>query len=129
MAGRALAALLSVPLAGGPGLGSAIDALIYPHGACCCLRAQGRPHHCHCAPPTDNPGSAGARRLACRSQIEEGGPEYGPPELQVLPPVLTAGLDRSAWSFTLLRRRPDLRILVSRIPAPPPTPPPDFATA
>jgi hypothetical protein len=123
---RALALMLCVPLFGGRGLALMVDAIIYPHGACCCERAHGLTHHCRCADPHGEDEVDAAHELGeCPAQWDDGGDEYGAPNLLSLPvgalsePPQIADLSRP-W-HQIIR----IRALDEGRPAPPPTPPPN----
>ncbi len=129
LAPRVAAASLCLPLLAGGALGPVLDVIIYPHGACCCERAHGRPHHCRCAQPHDEDEADQAHEHgSCASvQWSDGDDEYGPPSVRALPTaVLHAPLRREATYCVPVRSIVSAAQLVSRLSSPPPTPPPIF---
>lgn len=123
LAPRVAAAALCLPLVAGSALGPLVDAIIYPHGACCCERAHGRPHHCHCAEP---PASADGNQANCGSvQWNDGDDEYGPPSPWAMPAgVLSGPLETETAFYVPVRFDAAASTLRSFLRVAPPTPPP-----
>jgi hypothetical protein len=123
---------MSLSLACGSGAASLMDLIAYPHGACCCERAHGRAHRCHCPQPHDSDEAEAVHAEAgCASvQWSDDGDEYGPPDLISLPPLAAAAVPRLSDPHEALARSVwSTPLLLSCDPGAPPTPPPKTETA
>jgi hypothetical protein len=129
LASRVLALLLCGPLVGGAALGNVVDSIVYPHGACCCERAHGRPHHCHCVEMDNSGDGASDDATRCISaRWGDSDDEYGAPALTELPTALVANPVEPVPAWHLAAGRvPAMSSLLSRRAAPP-TPPPPIQT-